>query len=373
MSKRVLLVGLEYDGPTIEGVDIEMLGLCRSAVDDTSSAFALYEYDVIVINPQSYSHFIFGRQTEHSKSAKELWDLKSENNDYDLDSAYDEWDRSKELDAALEKGTRVVWVLNPDKRVSFFGQRSLYSGYASPPLKTALSSCTIHIKKSRQISIHAGAEEFVEYFEALRHSGWRICISDTPQNMAVMATTPEGYCLGAKFSIGNSVGWLVTAPTDVESRRALIRCAIGSGTFPAPRKNFHGLFLSHTSEDKPFVRKLREDLIRHGVEDVWLDEAEIQIGDSLTKKISEALARTRYVGVVLSPRSIRSPWVEKELEAAMTREISTGEVVVLPMLYERCELPPFLVGKMYADLTTDENYQEGLGKLLRRLKCHGET
>jgi hypothetical protein len=60
--------------------------------------------------------------------------------------------------------------------------------------------------------------------------------------------------------------------------------------------------------------------------------------------------------------------VERELEIAINREISTGEVAVLPLLYEKCGLPAFLVGKMYADFTSPADYDENLEKLLRRLK-----
>jgi hypothetical protein len=100
---------------------------------------------------------------------------------------------------------------------------------------------------------------------------------------------------------------------------------------------------------------------------VWLDEAEIQIGDSLTKKIDEGLTKTRYIGVVLSPRSVNSPWVQKELEIAINREITTGEVVVLPLIYEHCELPTFLQGKLYADFSSADEYDRSLKKLIRRL------
>nr|WP_262377454.1 toll/interleukin-1 receptor domain-containing protein [Pseudomonas veronii] len=70
----------------------------------------------------------------------------------------------------------------------------------------------------------------------------------------------------------------------------------------------------------------------------------------------------------MSAKSVKSPWVERELEIAIHREISTGEVVVLPLLYEQCDLPLFLVGKLYADFTSPDSYDEGVGKLLRRLK-----
>ena len=100
-----------------------------------------------------------------------------------------------------------------------------------------------------------------------------------------------------------------------------------------------------------------------------MDEAEIMVGDSLTKKIEEGLKKTKYIGVVLSPQSISALGRQRELEVAINREISTGEVIVLPLLYEKCELPSFLVGKMYADFTSPAQFDEGVEKLLRRLKA----
>ncbi|MCF4981941.1 TIR domain-containing protein, partial [Pseudomonas gessardii] len=157
-------------------------------------------------------------------------------------------------------------------------------------------------------------------------------------------------------------------PTSQEATDVLVRCALGLDPTSVPRSAYHGVFLSHTSADKPFVRNLKARLEAQGVRDVWLDEAEILVGDSLTKKIDEGLRKTKYICVVLSAKSVKSPWVERELEIAIHREISTGEVVVLPLLYEQCDLPLFLVGKLYADFTSPDSYDEGVGKLLRRLK-----
>jgi hypothetical protein len=41
------------------------------------------------------------------------------------------------------------------------------------------------------------------------------------------------------------------------------------------------IFLSHNNKDKIFTRKLARDLKYAGIK-VWLDEAELKIGDSLT-------------------------------------------------------------------------------------------
>jgi hypothetical protein len=48
------------------------------------------------------------------------------------------------------------------------------------------------------------------------------------------------------------------------------------------------IFLSHSSRDKFFVRELAKKLQDAGVE-VWIDEAELKIGDSLTQKIGRAI------------------------------------------------------------------------------------
>jgi hypothetical protein len=126
--------------------------------------------------------------------------------------------------------------------------------------------------------------------------------------------------------------------------------------------------MSHTFADKTFVRKLRKDLMEHGVGRVWVDEAEIEIGDSLISKIEEGMKETRYIGVILSKAAVGAPWVKKELDVAMTKEIAGGKPIVLPLLYEKCDIPAFLTGKLYADFTTPEKYEESLEKLLRRLR-----
>jgi hypothetical protein len=57
---KVLTVGLSYSGKALAGVEIENLGLCRAEVNEKRAAYPLYEYDVIIINPESYTHFLFG-------------------------------------------------------------------------------------------------------------------------------------------------------------------------------------------------------------------------------------------------------------------------------------------------------------------------
>lgn len=102
--RRVLTVGVTYTGDAIEGVEIENLGLCRAGVDRARAAYPLYEYDTIIINPESYSHFLFGAAGEFSNEPNELGQLKRQNDNYDIDTAFDLDDREKEMEVAIADG-----------------------------------------------------------------------------------------------------------------------------------------------------------------------------------------------------------------------------------------------------------------------------
>ena len=65
------------------------------------------------------------------------------------------------------------------------------------------------------------------------------------------------------------------------------------------------VFISHASEDKEaFVRPLAEILQQYGV-DVWYDEYELKLGDSISASITKGLIECRFDLVVLSPAFLR--------------------------------------------------------------------
>lgn len=126
------------------------------------------------------------------------------------------------------------------------------------------------------------------------------------------------------------------------------------------------IFLSHTVADKPFVRRLATDLENHGIR-YWLDEAEIKVGESLIKKIRQGIDQVDYVAVILSPRSVTAPWVQREVDVAMNQEIQGNKVKVLPVMYQTCDLPGFFLGKFYADFTDESKYQEAFKRLVESI------
>lgn len=364
---RALLNGLQFTGGEIPGWNIEQLGLGSPDVLGDHAAFALYDYDTIIMNPRSFSHFIFGAESEFSISENELADLKRKDNSLDLDTVFRRGERNKEMSQALERGTKVVWCIAPEKREKFFGTRSNYLGYAAPSVSDFVETSEVGWKKSVKVEIVDDGNPFKKYFEALRVHGWELFLREPAEGFISLASSLEGFSLGGKLELDKSAGWLITPPSNQAVANQLVLDALGAP--PEDTINlYHGIFISHTGADKEFVRKLRDDLKAAGVERVWVDEAEIEIGDSLIQKIEEGLRESPFVAAVLSPRSVTAPWVQKELNSAMNREIKNRKVVVLPLLIEDCEIPTFLEDKLYGDFRSKEKYSASMDKLLRRLR-----
>jgi hypothetical protein len=90
------------------------------------------------------------------------------------------------------------------------------------------------------------------------------------------------------------------------------------------------VFISHASEDKgSVVRPLAEELGARALQ-VWYDELELKIGDSLRRKIDIGIARSRFGIVVLSPSSFAKGWPQYELDGLVTRAVF-GSQVLLPL------------------------------------------
>ncbi len=92
------------------------------------------------------------------------------------------------------------------------------------------------------------------------------------------------------------------------------------------------VFLCHASEDKDRVVKPIADALELAGISYFLDAKEILWGDSVTNVINRALVQAKFVLVVISERSLEKHWPQKEMNAALAREISEGTTRVLPLL-----------------------------------------
>lgn len=127
------------------------------------------------------------------------------------------------------------------------------------------------------------------------------------------------------------------------------------------------VFLAHSKKNRRLALKLTGDLTNHGIK-VWIDEAELSIGDSIISKIENGLINADYIVVMLSPHSVNSEWVKKELESALILEIKDKKAIVLPVLIKSCDIPLFLQTKLYADFRTPKKYSEQIDRLISSIK-----
>ena len=124
------------------------------------------------------------------------------------------------------------------------------------------------------------------------------------------------------------------------------------------------IFISYSSRDKDVVRQLATDLQEIGHKP-WLDEWEIKVGECIVTKIEEGVSKSDYVVIILTPHSISSGWVDKEWETAYWSEIEQNKILVLPILFEDCDIPPLLKTKKYADFR--RSYAVGFAQLIQAI------
>jgi hypothetical protein len=123
------------------------------------------------------------------------------------------------------------------------------------------------------------------------------------------------------------------------------------------------VFLSHSSEDRVFVSRLADELRRHGVP-VWHSQTNILGAQQWHDEIGAALRRCDWFVVVLSPHSVESMWVKRELLFALQQERFADRIV--PILLQPCgfdRLSWVLAGFQFVDV--QESFDDGCRTLLR--------
>jgi len=110
------------------------------------------------------------------------------------------------------------------------------------------------------------------------------------------------------------------------------------------------VFISHSSTDKKFVRTLKDCLIENSI-NTWVDEDQLELGDSLLTKLEEALNESSHLVIVLSPNSVESEWVKYELKKALENNRTGLMQKIIPIKFRECVIPEELKDLLYADLS----------------------
>jgi uncharacterized protein YjbI with pentapeptide repeats len=93
---------------------------------------------------------------------------------------------------------------------------------------------------------------------------------------------------------------------------------------------YYSCFLSYSSKDDDFARRLYNDLQGKKISTWWAPE-DLKIGDRFRSRIDESIRIHDKVVLILSANSVTSDWVETEVESALERERKEGKEVLFPI------------------------------------------
>lgn len=125
------------------------------------------------------------------------------------------------------------------------------------------------------------------------------------------------------------------------------------------KRGKRGLFLSHQTTAKPFIRFLKKDLTDHHI-DAWLDEHELQLADGLTDTIADAITARLHLAACFSGPASR--WMRAEIDMAM----ACGATIV-PLLIPggaAADVPELLADRLYGDFRAASYYDSSFERLL---------
>jgi len=93
---------------------------------------------------------------------------------------------------------------------------------------------------------------------------------------------------------------------------------------------FYSCFISYSSKDEEFARRMFADLQQEGVR-CWFAPHHVQAGKKLHEQIGSAIRLHERLLLILSPDSINSEWVKTEIAKARQREIKENKRVLFPV------------------------------------------
>lgn len=133
------------------------------------------------------------------------------------------------------------------------------------------------------------------------------------------------------------------------------------------------IFISYNRVDEEWAKqlatRLEKEVWQGRTLDVFFALWDIKPGESILKRIEEALPRSRKVGLILTPESVSSDWVEAESYVTQHIDLTSRQKKRLIPLYLRaCEIPTLLNHIKYVDFRDDAKFEESYHILLSTIK-----
>jgi hypothetical protein len=139
----------------------------------------------------------------------------------------------------------------------------------------------------------------------------------------------------------------------------------------------YSCFISYSSKDDKFARRLHADLQDKGVR-CWFAPHDVKIGAKILDTVDEAIRLRNKVVLILSRASVASEWVEIEVKKALAEERQRHTVVLFPVRLDDAVLR---TKEAWATLLRDDRnigdfrrwkdhdaYQKALERVLRDLR-----
>ena len=142
--------------------------------------------------------------------------------------------------------------------------------------------------------------------------------------------------------------------------------------------DYYTCFISYSSKDEDFAKKLYTDLQSNGVR-CWFAPEDMKIGEKFWHRIDESIKLYDKLLVVLSQHSVESEWVEREVIAAQEKERQLKKPVLFPITLD--EAFKLTNAPWAADIRRSrhtgnftqwkihDDYQKAFDRLMRDLKA----
>lgn len=128
------------------------------------------------------------------------------------------------------------------------------------------------------------------------------------------------------------------------------------------------LFISHSSIDKPFIRRLEAELSKDNELNFWLDEREILVGDDIQQTITKNLSDSDYLLLIISDNSTKSNWVNFEVSQFMG--FADGKNIIPIILNKSTTFPEPIDNLLrrikYLDFSDDTKWDKNIQELKRK-------
>jgi CheY-like chemotaxis protein len=126
-------------------------------------------------------------------------------------------------------------------------------------------------------------------------------------------------------------------------------------------KSMTSCFISYAREDKVFVQGLA-DKIREYHHTIWIDYKDIHAGAEWENEIQKGITNSEVLLVVVTPRSVESLWVRREIELAAEKQKE-----IIPLLVYSVPIPVGLERLGIAHLHFIDFLQDGFEVAIHKL------